>query len=1084
VPGAEQGPAVRPLSAGRLVLLRLRRRLASSVALLLAFAMLSCLLNTVALLQLFSGEAGLQSTLQTLGAGRNVDISLSGLRGDFQPDRSQPPVSRAAYAAFVASTDNLVRSTLAQHLRQSARYIESEDLQPGALPGGGPAANVIKVVGDQEMLAHVQVIQGALMTPQAQFAGQPVNATVTSQAAQALGLRVGSTECFRTLEGNDFPCLRIGAVWTQRPADPYWQVRAIPTSALIVDERSFFALLAMLPPTFAASAHVVYAPSLATFHEKDLGEIRADFRRLRTGATTLGSVQVATDLDSALGSFQDARLTSRFPIQLVLTQVVLLAALQVAFVASRVLGRQSELLGVWRSRGWSWLRLSCLLATESVILALPAAILGLAAALVISLVLTRLSYEVDLRGLLPDAAIRGLAWSAVAVATSMLIIAPFAVQASRRRLLEVRHRASRPSLRGWWQWRFADVGFALLAVPLLLATRILGGAQLRSQGAVGGDPLSLALPGLALLGVALVLLRLLPLIALAGSVGRPGATRLMASIELGRRPFQHGAVALLLMLTVALGTFAGIYATSAVAGAKDGAAYSVGSDLRAHFQPGPVALAGAVGGLSGVQGASLVYRDSGEAQASSFRPTVLGVEPDSFRGVVWTRPDLAQRPLLDLIQELADRESGGFTLPGRPDHLGIWAYSSAGVRAHLTVDLADSSGRLGTASLGSLAFSGWRYLEGPLTHVAGRPTRYPLRVRDLAVQADPGGAGSGGLVGLSQLDSGGADRVTRTVVEPFSGWAHDSPGWWQTPAPAFGGPQLVAPAEFNHAGNPAVRFRVEPGLELMLIRPPPSIFPVPALLPQATMDRNGLQVGQQFDLTVNSVQVRFVVIDAFSHFPTLYPEAEDFLVAAQAPLLAWIARYGADRVWPTEAWLRVSSMSEGLDAQVLRGRAGVDSVVSRQEAEAAAVTNPAMRELQADLAVAAAVALGLTILASAIHFLLLMRQRLREYAILQANGLGRRAIGRSFALEQGLVLAFGSMLGAGLGSGLALVVIPALQLSSNLTSTVPGITVRVDPLLAGLALGGVAGLGLFASWLTARGGTRYRLMDELRTLEG
>jgi len=409
VPGAEQGPAVRPLSAGRLVLLRLRRRLASSVALLLAFAMLSCLLNTVALLQLFSGEAGLQSTLQTLGAGRNVDISLSGLRGDFQPDRSQPPVSRAAYAAFVASTDNLVRSTLAQHLRQSARYIESEDLQPGALPGGGPAANVIKVVGDQEMLAHVQVIQGALMTPQAQFAGQPVNATVTSQAAQALGLRVGSTECFRTLEGNDFPCLRIGAVWTQRPADPYWQVRAIPTSALIVDERSFFALLAMLPPTFAASAHVVYAPSLATFHEKDLGEIRADFRRLRTGATTLGSVQVATDLDSALGSFQDARLTSRFPIQLVLTQVVLLAALQVAFVASRLLGRQSELLGVWRSRGWSWLRLSCLLATESVILALPAAILGLAAALVISLVLTRLSYEVDLRGLLPDAAIRGLA---------------------------------------------------------------------------------------------------------------------------------------------------------------------------------------------------------------------------------------------------------------------------------------------------------------------------------------------------------------------------------------------------------------------------------------------------------------------------------------------------------------------------------------------------------------------------------------------------------------------------------------------------------------------------------------------------
>jgi len=1081
VSGPERDPAVRPLTLGRLVLVRLRRRLASSVALLLAFAMLSCLLNAVALLQLFSGEAGLQSTLQTVGLGRNVDISLSGLRGDFRPDPTQPPVSRAAaYGGFVASSDDLVRSTLGQHLRQGARYIESEDLLPS--PGGGPAASVVKVVGDQEMLAHVQVTQGALPTHQVQVAGQPVNATVTAQAAQALGLHVGSNECLRTLDGNDFPCLRIAAVWTARPADPYWGVRPIRTSALIVDERSFFALLDSLPPTFAASGHAVYVPRLAAFHEKDLAEIRANFRRLRTGATTLGSVQVGTDLDSAIGRFQDERIASRFPIQLVLTQVVLLAALQVAFIAYRVLGQQSERLLVWRSRGWSWLRLSSLLVTESFLIALPAVLIGLVAALAISVGLTRLSYEADLQALLPDVAAGGLAWTAVALTTCLLIMAPLAGQASRRRLLDVRRRASRPALRGWWQWRFVDLGFAVLAVPLLLTTRVLGGARLRSQGGVGSDPLSLALPGLALVAVGLVLLRLLPLTALPASVGRLGVTRLLASIELGRRPFQHGVVALLLMLAIAVGSFAGIYATSAVAGAKDGAAYSVGSDLQVHFRQGPVTLREAVDGLSGVQGASLVYRDSGEAQASSFRPTVLGVEPDSFRGVVWTRSDLARRPLPDLVQELADRDHGGFAIPGRPDHIGIWAYGSTDLRAHLTVDLADSAGHLFAAPLGSLDFSGWRYLEARLRPFAGS-TRYPLTIRDLALQADPGSSGSGGFVGLSQLDSGGPDRAARRVVEPFAGWAQDTPGWWQTPAPPSGSPQLMAPRGFDHAGQPAVRFRFDARPGLVLIRPPPSIFPVPTLLPQATLDRNGLQVGQNFELTVNSVRVLFQVVDVLNHFPTLYPEVEDFVIAAQGPLLAWMARYGADRVWPTEAWLRVDSAPEGLDAQTLRGRPDVDSVTSRQEVEAAAVRNPAMRELRADLVVAAAVAFGLTILASVIHFVLMSRQRLAESAILQANGLSRRAMRRSFVLEQGAVFVFGLVLGAGLGLGLAWAVIPALQLSADLTSSVPGITVQVDPSLAGLTLGGVAGLGLVASWLTSRGGAKFRLMDELRSLE-
>ena len=147
---------------------------------------------------------------------------------------------------------------------------------------------------------------------------------------------------------------------------------------------------------------------------------------------------------------------------------------------------------------------------------------------------------------------------ALGLGVAMGVMAAQAYAASRLELLEVRRDASRPALRGWWQRWALDLGLAVLSLPLLGATRLLGRSDVRAHSAAGGDPVSLALPGLALIFLGVALLRLLPVAgAVSGLLTRRFPTAL-ASLQLTRRPVQHAGLALLIIVTTALGIFASV----------------------------------------------------------------------------------------------------------------------------------------------------------------------------------------------------------------------------------------------------------------------------------------------------------------------------------------------------------------------------------------------------------------------------------------------------------------------------------------------------------------------------------------------
>jgi len=1060
---------VRPLRLHRLALVRLGQRWPMSVALGLGLALAVGLSTAVTLVEAITAEAGLQDTVRQLGPTRYLEVDPRNLVtvDDYSTVRSR------AIAAVGQALGSLER------LRQAR--LQSDPL----LVEGGASQSVVRLTAIDDLDRRVDFVEGQASTPARTDGVWSI--TAPEGAVRRLGLGLGQVSCFDILTVRDTPmrlfCARLSGVWRARdPHDHYWAERPVPDSVVTVDPPTLITILHPDPksrPISPASATLFFEPDIGQLHQDGADRVLAGFRHLRTGTSGLGTTAlIVTSLDSAVQAFEDRLQLSRFSMELVAAQLLLAAALAVAFISGHALGRQRHAFAVWRSRGWSWHAIWRLLLLETSALAVVALPAGLALAWLASVLLARRFYDglvpwlprLQLETLLPAVAL--------GLGVAMGVMAAQAYAASRRELLEVRREASRPALRGWWQRWALDLGLAVLSLPLLGATRLLGQSDVRAHSAAGGDPVSLTLPGLALIFLGVALLRLLPV---AGAVSGLLTRRLpaaLASLQLTRRPVQHAGLALLIIVSTALGIFASVYQSSAPSSVADRAAYAVGSDIRAHFDGDRPPVAHAVASLRGVQAASFVFRGGGTtAVGSGFQPSIVAVDPYTFRQVVWSRPDLAARPLPDVVQELADRDRSGLDLPGRPDRVGIWV-SSSGFAADLTVNVTDATGRRARAVLGSLSVQGWRHLEANLTQPAGS-VRYPLRLQDLAIEPDASGAPASGSLALSELAVSQPGSPQPTVVDRFAPDEKGRTDWWRAPG-APDGVQLPAPP--LHDGEPALRLDYDGRDGTVLVEPPRSAAPIPALAPTSTLARAGLQVGRPFSMIVESVTAEFVVVDVVDHFPTLYPEAEDFMVVAQAPLLAAMAHDSGRVREPAEAWLRVTPTSDDWNVATLLTRTDVTSVDDRRQAEAAARRDPVLLQLETNLLLGFGAAMALTVVSVVVHFLVTVQGRLGEYAILQANGLGRRTILRSLAVEETLLVVFGVVAGGLTGLGLAWALIPALQLGGDLASLVPPTVITVDPVVAGAAIAIVALLALGAARLANRAGSRFQLMDELRLL--
>ena len=1076
---------MRTLVFGGFALRRLRQRWKLSISTYLGLTVAIALAVSVALVETTSAEIGLQRELQNLGAQGWVQVS------------SYHASSPADLTFTERQARAEMRSAMGPLLQPGAAYLASSELIPRSR--NGQAIHIVRGSTEPTLAYYegldreIELVRGS--PPAGARAGDSWQATMSQQGAQQLGLQPGDRYCLADPTGITF-CVQLAATWqAKEPSDAWWGPGHVPYTALMLDGQAYAAIVGSLA-TPVSTGYVTFAPNAEGFKQFAVPDILVRLRQMRGYFTvTHPGGAISTGLDTGLQEYWDRFSGAQYAIQVVAAQILLIALFYLAFAASHVLDQQREQFGVWRSRGWRRRSVWALLMLEFTILACLAIPTGLAVGVVGAAAAVKAIY-----GTFPTqlgSADLGTLWTpaAVAAGAGLAVLALCAAAASRQGLQDARRLASRPVLRPWWRWRHIDL--ILGALGLVLLVRLPS-----SEPAPGGgpDPAALALPGLALLLVALAALRFLqPVARLVGAVSKTVAAAL-ASWQLSRRPVQHSSLALLLLFAVALGVFAATYLTTQQANAADRAAYAVGSDLRVHFDSRDVAMPPtkevdrSLHAAGDVTGSSLVYRNQGQPGRAPIEPWVLGIDPYTFDRVAWSRADLNAEPMTALADRLRPRpELTGYPLPGKPARLGIWVFSP-GLTAQVEAVLEDSAGKPGDIVLGTLGYTGWRYLDAPLM-VEGGPPRYPLILKELSIglpalaSAAPGQAQAPpaypytGTVALSDLSVSAGGGAEPEVLASFTDASGNS-GWYATRSE--GGLSLgvlKAGAGIMRVGRPTTLVTPDAKEGEMTIRPVPVRMPLPVLASTATLDSLGVPLGATFPLTIGSTFVPVSVVGTAGYFPTLYPEAhQDFLIVDRDALLTRLSFGGEAQAWPNEIWATTSPQKDQAGLRLLQHAQGVSLIQDRRSLLATAQADPLGLELEANLVAGFAAVLALAVAAFGLHFLVAVAGRQSEYAILGANGLPPWTVRRSLDLEQAVLLVCSVVIGGGLGFVMSWLVLPTLHLDTSLAQTVPPTVINVEPrLVLGLFLA-VIGLAIGTGQLASRVGRRQQLMDQLRTL--
>ncbi len=650
----------RTLTLGWLAWRQMRARWVSFVPTAVGLAVALALGTAVTLTQSRTEEASLVQTVNGLGPRGLVTVRLTGVRSAADYNQFTADVGKAA-----VGLGGLVTTRSA--LLYSARYVPT--VVNGVMPARPGADLGIAVLSD--LPNHVDLVSGSW--PARSQLSDTFDVTMPEDAAKASHLKLGDRACLQVLDGKYVVCIKVAGLWHPRKiTDPYWGPEQSVPIAAFTDIPTYFTIIdaepkSDQPPQLVSVATVTLSPDLEAIRAVGANAALADLRRLHGefGVKRPDAV-VVSDLEVALDQFVNQEALAAFAVDLVAVQLLLIALYCVWFLAGNLLAQQRPAMAVWRSRGWSWRGVSSLLWIELALAALIAAPAGVVGGWLASEAAARWVYRnPPIPPFHADLGRLGIPVAALLVA-ELTLLALQALLAARHGVLRTRAAASRPPV-PWWRQRYLDVMLALLAIPLLLQLRELGSASVRSAGAAD-DPANLLLPGIAVSVIALAALRLLPLSALVVARLRRSVGARLASVQLLRAPGQHAGLAMLLLFAVAAGVFASTYSATTARNGADRAAYAAGTDVRATFG-GVVAAVPDEIPIGGAAARSSVFRSY--ARVGTEDDQILAVDPYSFKSVMYTRDDLASTPLPDLVQMLADRETGGDPLPSSGKTLSV-----------------------------------------------------------------------------------------------------------------------------------------------------------------------------------------------------------------------------------------------------------------------------------------------------------------------------------------------------------------------------------------------------------------------------
>jgi len=785
---------------------------------------------------------------------------------------------------------------------------------------------------------------------------------------------------------------------------------------------------------------------------------------------TLGTAISPTLVVSALGSeFNRMQAELAVTNALVLAVFVLVLALGVAtaaLVARVLVGRRATELTLLRDRGAGTGQLVRSAVAE-------ASLIGLAAA-ALAAPITLAGY-----GLIAPAAVAGSSWLAgVPVGWfALALLGGAALPAVVMVIIAIpeRPRRGRQVIAGPLARSGIDLMLAVVAVLAYLQLR----AHVVTPGVV--DPLLVVAPALAVLALAALVTRLLPLIArlAEASAGRSrGLVLPMAGWHLARGGATQGTF--LLVLAAAVGTlgvtFVGTWSQSQV----DQAAAQVGAQMVVTGPDSPEAVA------------ELATLAGGSLAPVGDHPVVLGSRPSGVKmlaleaqvadqmitsrpppGQTWSQamaplvPASAGKPLTVSGGPLRISLTGslrGVDDPGRPVPV---------LTATPTLILLDQFGFTTTMDGTELALDGRPHsVEVPLTGRPGLPAgHWQIVAIDLLLTDHTRG----------DLISWGNDSAVVNASIGVEGAAADADGAWDGVGGAgFSAIQVDKVSVHGSTVDASFTFSVlgvswQPAHITLLSFPASN--QVPVAITDALAGELGLKVGDRIAMAWETTQLEAVIARTVAYVPAHPGEAAlmtDLTSLRRAMLSAGQLDPVLDRWW-------VSSPRPGAAAAIRD--AGAGTVVDRAETVATLRDGPLRAPLSFAWLLAVVVAVGLAITGSAAHAAAQAQRRGITIARLRAIGASRAEMLAGQLAQHATVTGFGVVLGAGCGAVLAVLLVPLLVVAPSGERAAP------DPILIwsaaplAVSLGAILLGGLLAGLPAALSVVRRSTVAALRAGE-
>ncbi|MCX4695401.1 ABC transporter permease [Streptomyces sp. NBC_01408] len=1112
------------------VVRRLRGRWPLAVAVLLTVLITATALTALTAFTRGVGEEGLRQALTGPEQPRTTVVITSG----------HPASARAEDDESVRTFADEVFGRLPV-ASESVAHSRSYGL-PGAAASGRDADLTLLAALGRE---HVHLLAGQWPGPVATGSGAtpaPTQVAVPRAALARLGLAESALPAPVRLDDRfGGPALTVLVTGVYRAADPdagYWRLDPLGGREVQADTFATYGPLLVDDSAFTTGGLLqnyrltLLTPDLRTIRTSEAGAVRTATDPARKALERTTSLRSATELPTLLAELDSGLLVARSTLVAGALQLAVLSTAALLLVSHILTVRQEPERVLLTARGASRRRLGALSAAESLLLALPAAVLAPLLTPPLLRLFSRFGPLGRVHLEIPDTWLVWPVAAGCALACVLLTTLPSALRGASAAVLS--RVGSRQALVTGAARSGLDLAVVVLAVLGYQQLAQYGGADAPlpdapAGGGLGVDPVLVAAPALALCGGTLLVLRLLPFAARAGgrlaARGRSLGPALFGW-QLARRPGRATGPVLLLVLAVSSGILALGQQTAWSASQRDQADFATAGGLRiSGSSMTPMGQGGRYGALPGGDRLIPVVRRA-QQLPGGVSADLVALDAAKVAERVPLRADLrGGHGMRELFAPLAAADpdapepgaAGAATgpavaLPGSPRRIDLdvsvrpagtsWTAVSLLLRDRFGAVHGTPSVTLPTSGDATLPFPLDTLTGAPVGSAAGPLTLAGIRLSYAGGGGPAGGGPAGGGPGGGSPAGGGAELTVRRIA--VSDTPDGSPVTAAAPGPAGTGGWRSSPPQGPRSlrapelppvpadSTDVLRVRYWGGADTAkgvsaVLFPAPAAPPaaaVPAVATTHYLRSLGASVGDTVPVTLDGATV-----------PTRITAAVDSLPVAGRTALAvdlrTLGRFlvesaGHQPAPPTEWWLPAASAADPIPARAaaeLRQGARTERVQLREEVTARLLDDPLSAGPQSALAALAAACAVLAAIGFATSTAAERRVRGREFSVLLALGTPRRSLAGASAAEGGVLIAIGTAVGTGLGVALVHLMAPLVVLTPAAGRPFPHVRVDMPFWQTLLTVAAIAAVPLLSAALSGPRGrdiaARLRPVEEM-----